>query len=85
MISYLTSVTKPVWADAEHTQIDCWITTTQFGDEKIPFTACPNDVEEHGRNIYADLVAGKYGPIGEYVAPPIEPTPPSGAIPVTEA
>ncbi len=31
----------------------------------IWFTADPNDVEEHGRLIYADCVAGKYGKIEE--------------------
>lgn len=70
MQTILTSLTNPVWVDAEHTRIDCIITTTQFGDEKLPFTADPNDVEPHGRAIFADLVAGKYGAIGEYVPLP---------------
>lgn len=70
MQSVLTSVTNPVWSNTEHTTIDCFITTSQFGDEVLPFTADQNDVEAHGRAIFADLVAGKYGPIGEYVAPP---------------
>lgn len=76
MQSTLTSVTSPVWANAEHTQIDCFITTSQFGGEQLPFTADENDVEPHGRAIFADLVAGKYGAIGEYVAPPetVQPT-----------
>jgi len=69
MQAILTSLTNPVWADAEHTKIDCVITTTQFGDERLPFTADPNDVEPHGRAIFADLVAGKYGTISEYVPP----------------
>lgn len=82
MQATLTSLTNPVWADAEHTSIDCVITTSQFGDELLPFTADSNDVAAHGRAIFADLVAGVYGPIGEYVAP-IEPTatPSSGDIP----
>jgi hypothetical protein len=70
MQAQLTSLTNPVWADAEHTRIDCEITTSQFGDEILPFTADQNDVEAHGRGIFADIVAGHYGPIGEYVAPP---------------
>lgn len=67
MEATLTSLSNPVWADAEHTMIDCVITTSQFGDEQLPFTASPTDVEAHGRAIFADIVAGKYGAIGEYV------------------
>jgi hypothetical protein len=70
MQAILTSVSNPRWANAEQTVIDCEITTSQFGDEVLPFTASPNDTEAHGRAIFADLVAGKYGPISEYVASP---------------
>ena len=49
--------------------IDCVITTSQLGEELLPFTASKNDVEAHGRQIFEDLVAGKYGAIAEYVAP----------------
>jgi hypothetical protein len=69
MQALLTSLTNPVWANAEYTAINCNITTSQFGDEVLPFTASQNDVEPHGRAIFADIVAGKYGDIGEYVAP----------------
>lgn len=75
MQSVLTSLTNPQWANAEQTAIDCEITTSQFGDEVLPFTATQNDVEPHGRAIFADLVAGAYGPIAEY-APPPEPVQP---------
>lgn len=85
MQSNLTSVSNPVWANEQHTCIDCVITTSQFGDEKLPFTADQNDVEPHGRAIFDALVAGKYGIIAEYV-PPVEQeqtaTPSSGTIPV---
>lgn len=70
MQATLNSLTNPVWGNAEHTAINCEITTSQFGDEVLPFTASPNDVEPHGRAIFADIVAGTYGPIAEYVAPP---------------
>lgn len=65
--STLTSLKNPRWADAEHTAIDCEITTSQFGDEVLPFTASPNDVEPHGRSIFAKLVAGVFGNIEEFV------------------
>lgn len=70
MQAILTSLTNPVWSNAAHTTIDCFITTSQFGAEILPFTADQNDVAAHGRAIFADLVAGAYGPIGEYVPPP---------------
>lgn len=69
MQSILTSLSNPRWVNAEHTAVDCNITTSQFGDEVLPFTATQHDVEAHGRAIFADLVAGVYGPIAEYVAP----------------
>jgi hypothetical protein len=70
MHAALTSLTNPVWSNSEHTKIDCLVTTSQFGAEVMPFTADQNDVEAHGRAIFADIVAGAYGAIGEYVAPP---------------
>ena len=66
MQSQLTSLTNPRWANAEQTMIDCEITTSQFGDEVLPFTASGNDPEAHGRAIFADIVGGKYGPIAEF-------------------
>ena len=65
MQTLLTSLTNPRWADAEKTTINCEITTSQFGDEVLPFTASATDCEAHGRAIFADIVAGKYGLIAE--------------------
>jgi hypothetical protein len=72
MQTQLTSVKNACWVNAEHTLINCEITTSQFGDEILPFTANPNDCEAHGRAIFADIVAGVYGEIAEYVPPPVE-------------
>jgi hypothetical protein len=66
MQATLTSLTNPRWANAEQTLIDCEITTSQFGDEVLPFTASATDCEAHGRAIFADIVAGKYGTIAEF-------------------
>lgn len=35
----------------------------------IPFTANPNDEEEHGRDLYARAVAGEFGPIAPAYVP----------------
>lgn len=76
MQATLTSLANPIWSNAEQTRIDCEITTSQFGDEILPFTADKFDVEPHGRAIFADIVSGKYGPIAEYVPVPeyVQPT-----------
>lgn len=47
--------------------IDCEINHPVYG--WITFTASPDDVEEHGRALFAELVAGTHGAIAEYVAP----------------
>jgi hypothetical protein len=56
--------------------IDCEIEHPVFG--WIPFTASPDDVEPHGREIYADLIAS--GAVAVYV-PVDAPTPPPPAPP----
>jgi hypothetical protein len=65
----------PKWVDAEHTRIDLIIKWDRFPEE-LPFTADPNDVEEHGRLIFAAAAAGQFGEVAEYVPPPApEPQP----------
>tara|TARA_R110000868_G_scaffold182605_1_gene423618 strand:+ start:18601 stop:18885 length:285 start_codon:yes stop_codon:yes gene_type:complete len=90
MQSTLTSIFNLQWANAEKTMIDCDITTSQFGDEVLPFTASQNDCEAHGRAIFTDAAAGVYGDIADYVPPKPEsieatptpaPTPAPGTIP----
>lgn len=66
MISKITSVLSPRWANEEHTKIDCILKLEQFGDEELNFTADPNDVEAHGRAIFRDIVAGTYGEIAPW-------------------
>lgn len=67
-----TDVTNPVYGDADKKTIQCEVTFTSFA-QPVPFIAMADDPEAHGAEIYADLVAGKYGAIGDYVAP--APTP----------
>lgn len=67
------NITSPAWADQEHSAITCVVQFSEFPDP-LPFTARADDPELHGQAIYAALIAGEYGPIGEYVAPrPIVP------------
>lgn len=64
-----TSVSDPVYATPDDSKVRV---TVKFDHLPNPvlFVANPKDVEPHGRQIYADVIAGKYGPIGPYVAVP---------------
>ena len=63
----------PRWANAEQTMIDLTIKWDAI-DEELPFTASPTDAEAHGRAIFAAALAGEFGLVSEFVAPP--PAPP---------
>lgn len=60
-----TSVTNPVWLDSTHKMISAEVVFPELGDTPVKFNACASDVEPHGRAIFADLLADKYGPIAE--------------------
>ena len=64
----IVSVTNPQWANAEGTAIDVVARFAEI-DEDLPFTAVPNDVEAHGREIFARASAGEFGAIDVYVPP----------------
>ncbi|EJW7609284.1 DUF4376 domain-containing protein [Salmonella enterica] len=49
--------------------INCLVHFESF-DGFIPFTASPDDPEAHGRQLYADLKAGKYGPVTPFTVTP---------------
>ncbi|MFZ4220789.1 tail fiber assembly protein [Enterobacter ludwigii] len=61
----------------DNAMIDCIIGLSMAEDSKdtldVLFTASPDDPEEYGRQLYADLVAGKYGEVEPYVPPVTEP------------
>ena len=71
-----TSVTNPVWADAEHSAINCIVDFTADGVGTVPFTANPLDTSNpSSKQIFDECVAGDYGPVAEYVPPaPYVPT-----------
>jgi hypothetical protein len=55
----------PRWVNAEHTMIDLTIKWDKINEE-FPFTASPDDVESHGRELFKQTVEGKFGTIAEY-------------------
>jgi len=69
-----TDVKDPVYGSADKTSIICQVKFDSFPNY-LPFSASPKDVQLHGQKIFAELVAGKYGTIGPYVAPVITVTP----------
>jgi hypothetical protein len=71
MSEFYSQVKNPVWANAEHTLIDCEVDFGHLDDEFVPFTADPSDVMEYSKTIFDECVAGQYGEIAEYVAPPV--------------
>ena len=55
------SATNPTWANAEKTQIYCFVEFEDLGI--VAFTACQNDTAEHGREIFARCLAGEFGEV----------------------
>ncbi|HGA5700433.1 TPA: DUF4376 domain-containing protein [Salmonella enterica subsp. enterica serovar Birkenhead] len=53
----------------EDDSINCLVHFAGF-DDFMPFTASPNDTEKHGRQLYVDLKAGKYGPVTPFTITP---------------
>lgn len=78
-----SSVREPRWADAGMTCIICLVKFDHIKPE-VEFVANPNDVEEHGREIFHRCLAGDFGAVAAYVnppeaegyAPPVVPNPP---------
>jgi hypothetical protein len=66
-----TQVLNPIWANAEHTAINCDVDFDDLREELVPFTAVASGDYEHSHQIFAECVAGNYGEIAEYVAPPV--------------
>ncbi len=72
----ILSVRSPKWTDNSRARIDCLI-RTNYLDNEHPFTADPNDVEPHGREIFERCRAGEFGPIGEPECRPEDVPPPN--------
>jgi hypothetical protein len=67
----LETVLNPVYANAAGTRINCGV-KWKGEAEPWPFTADANDSEAHGRQIYALIVAGNFGPIAPMPTPTLE-------------
>jgi hypothetical protein len=66
-----TQVLNPIWANAEHTAINCDVDFDDLREELVPFTAVASGDYEHSHQIFTECVEGVYGEISEYVEPPV--------------
>jgi hypothetical protein len=66
-----TQVKNPIWANAEHTIINCEVDFDDLREELVPFSAVASGDYEHTHQIFAECIAGNYGEIAEYVVPPV--------------
>lgn len=71
---------NPVWANAEQSLITLEVDFSFITDEWVSFTASPDDSTDYGPELFARAVAGDFGVIGAYVAPPMPPAPVPQAI-----
>lgn len=65
----VTSAANPKYATPDNSIIELQVTFAEFGDAVLPFGATANDVEVHGRELYARALAGEFGPIAAYEPP----------------
>jgi len=67
-------VKNPVYFREDKSIINCIVKFAEY-DTEHPYSATSHDVVAHGKQLYSDLIAGKYGEIADYVAPPEPPAP----------
>jgi hypothetical protein len=61
----IASARGPVWANEEHTVINCWLRSS-LDTEEVPFSASPDDCEAHGRELFRRCASGEFGPVGPF-------------------
>ena len=64
----ILAVKAPKWGNAEHTLVDIVLSTSAFTD--YPYTASADAKDEVCRQLFADVQAGVYGPVAEFVPTP---------------
>jgi len=71
-----SKVSNPRYSDEKKSGV---VLTVHFDhlSKPHPFLAVPHDTEPHGKQLYAEAIAGKFGAIAPYVAPPPPPAPPA--------
>jgi hypothetical protein len=59
------TIKDPVFAHPTNKEagINLSVTFAELGANPVPFAAVPNDIEEHGRDLYMRALAGQFGPV----------------------
>ncbi|AWH15046.1 tail fibers protein [Aeromonas phage 85AhydR10PP] len=65
----IVGASAPSWGNEEKTAINLKVMFEHSGHEVIPFTATPDDTEEHGRELFTRAKFGEYGEIAPYSGP----------------
>ena len=63
----IISAHSPSWDDELNTSISMMVTFQELGEE-IPFTAHSNDTERHGRELFCQASAGRFGTVAPFVS-----------------
>lgn len=67
----IVEVLHPRWMNSEHTMFDAEVLFQELAPMgHVPFTALQDGDTEHGREIWNKGIAGEYGAIAAFVAPP---------------
>ena len=61
-----THIKNLQWANAAHTLLNCEVNFSHLQEEYVPFTASPDDSEDHVKQIYTRAINGEFGEIKEY-------------------
>lgn len=63
-----THVINPIYASADKKSIACEVTFSHLSNP-VPFVAMADDPEPHGRQLFADLTAEKFGAVAPFALP----------------
>lgn len=65
----IAKIRNPQWLNQNHTVIGCEVDFDEFDEDWVKFVAIESGDYPHTHQIFAECVAGKWGPIAEYVPP----------------
>lgn len=67
MINYTyTTVSNPRYVNEERTLIDLDVNFDHLPEESVSFTADPNDIYPHSKELFDRAVAGDFGAVADY-------------------
>ena len=59
-------IKNPIWANVEHTVINCEVDFNDLKEEFVPFSADLKDSYAHTKQIFNECIEGKWGDIAEF-------------------